>query len=96
MASTRVLERGYSITTREDGAVVREPTEAPAGTRLITRLANGSLASTVDGAPASPPRPESVPLPSPETKRSSPARKPKPRKLSKADPDQPGLFGGDA
>ena len=93
---TRVLERGYSITTREDGTVVREPTEAPSGTRLITRLANGSLASTVDGAPASPPRPESVPVPAPDAKPSAPARKPKPRKPSKPNPDQPGLFGGDA
>jgi exodeoxyribonuclease VII large subunit len=42
-----VLSRGYSITQRADGGVVRAPTEAPAGTHLRTRLAEGMIESVV-------------------------------------------------
>ncbi len=41
----RVLERGYSITTNEKGRVVRSVKEAPAGTHLRTRLADGVVDS---------------------------------------------------
>jgi exodeoxyribonuclease VII large subunit len=45
-----VLARGYSLTQRlEDGAVVRSPADAPAGTRLRTRLAAGEVVSQVVG-----------------------------------------------
>jgi exodeoxyribonuclease VII large subunit len=45
-----VLARGYSLTQRlEDGAVVRSPADAPAGTRLRTRLAGGEVVSRVEG-----------------------------------------------
>lgn len=43
----RVLARGWSITTTADGRLVRGPGDAPVGTRLITRLAEGTVASTV-------------------------------------------------
>lgn len=46
-----VLERGYSVTVREDGHIVRSPDDAPPGERLTTRLAHGEVHSVVDGAP---------------------------------------------
>jgi exodeoxyribonuclease VII large subunit len=42
-----VLSRGYSITRRADGQVVRSVAAAPAGTRLQTRLADGTVNSVV-------------------------------------------------
>ena len=44
------LERGYAIVRRSrDGAIVRRPADAPAGTGLTLALADGSLAATSDG-----------------------------------------------
>ena len=40
-----VLERGYSITTGEDGSVVRDAAEVRSGERLVTRLASGTVES---------------------------------------------------
>jgi len=43
------LERGYAIVRRSvDGAIVRDPLEAPAGTRLQIRVAKGDLPATAD------------------------------------------------
>ena len=42
------LGRGYSITRTESGDVVRSVTQAPAGTRLRTRVADGEIASKVE------------------------------------------------
>jgi exodeoxyribonuclease VII large subunit len=43
------LDRGYAIVRRRaDGAVVREPADAPARTSLDIRVADGSIAATVD------------------------------------------------
>ena len=42
------LERGYSITTDERGRVLHRPEEAPAGTRLVTRLSEGEVRSRVE------------------------------------------------
>ncbi len=43
------LERGYAIVRRrDDGAIVRFPHEAPAGTGIRVDLAGGDLAATVD------------------------------------------------
>jgi exodeoxyribonuclease VII large subunit len=45
------LARGYSLTTRErDGALVRSHRDAPPGTRIVTRLQEGQLASVVEVA----------------------------------------------
>lgn len=41
------LARGWSITTTAAGRLVRRPTDAPPGTELVTRLAEGTLHSTV-------------------------------------------------
>ena len=49
------LDRGYAIVRRRpDGAIVRAPAEAPQGTGLTIRVADGEVSATVD-APASPP-----------------------------------------
>ncbi len=47
-----VLARGYSITTGDDGAVIRTTDQARPGDRIITRLADGTIRSTVDDGPA--------------------------------------------
>ena len=45
------LERGYAIVRRApDGAIVRDPIEAPGGTRLTIRVAHGEVGATVDDA----------------------------------------------
>lgn len=41
------LARGYSITVGPDGRAVRSVSEVPAGTTLVTRLADGTATSTV-------------------------------------------------
>ena len=41
LSPVAVLERGYSITLLDDGRALRDPADAPAGTRLTTRLAAG-------------------------------------------------------
>ena len=45
-----VLERGYSITTNESGAVLRDASAVKAGERLKTRLARGEVESEVKKA----------------------------------------------
>ena len=46
------LNRGYAIVRRaDDGAIVRRPADAPAGTGLTLSLAEGALAATSDGEP---------------------------------------------
>jgi exodeoxyribonuclease VII large subunit len=48
LSPQQVLERGYSITLDESsGKVVRSANEVSAGMSLTTRLANGSIRSTV-------------------------------------------------
>jgi exodeoxyribonuclease VII large subunit len=44
----RQLERGYTITLGEDGRVLRSVAELGAGSRLITRFADGRARSTVE------------------------------------------------
>jgi exodeoxyribonuclease VII large subunit len=46
----RQLERGYSVTRGDDGAVLRSIAGLAAGTGLVTRLADGEVHSTVDVA----------------------------------------------
>lgn len=44
------LDRGYAIVRRsDDGTIVRDPAEAPAGARLRLRVAGGELGATSDG-----------------------------------------------
>ncbi len=46
----RTLARGWSITRRGDGSLVREPSDAPDGTLLVTTLATGTITSRSGGA----------------------------------------------
>ena len=46
----RVLARGWSITTNDEGVVVRSVSDVATGSRLTTRLAGGTILSTVDDA----------------------------------------------
>ncbi len=46
-----MLARGWSITRRADGQLVRSPADAPAGTVLVTALATGTLTSTTIATP---------------------------------------------
>jgi exodeoxyribonuclease VII large subunit len=48
LTPARTLARGFSITRRADGALVRAPADAPAGSRLVTELAGGRLTSRVE------------------------------------------------
>jgi exodeoxyribonuclease VII large subunit len=49
LAPQATLERGYAIVRHaDDGSIVRDPTEAPAGTRLALRVARGELPATAD------------------------------------------------
>ena len=44
------LDRGYAIVRRDaDGAVVRDPVEAPSGELLAITVARGDLAARVEG-----------------------------------------------
>jgi exodeoxyribonuclease VII large subunit len=47
LSPLQVISRGYSITQKEDGSILRNVTQAPAGTRLTTRVADGVLVSEV-------------------------------------------------
>lgn len=48
LAPERVLERGFSLTRTEDGALLRDARRAPPGSRLITQLARGTVTSRVE------------------------------------------------
>jgi exodeoxyribonuclease VII large subunit len=45
----RQLERGYSLTLAADGTLVRRAGDVAPGQEIVTRLAGGSVRSTVDG-----------------------------------------------
>ena len=44
----KILNRGFSITMRDDGHIIRSVTEAPIGRKLITRLADGRVITVVE------------------------------------------------
>ena len=50
-----VLARGYSMTWDDQGALIRSVSQASPGERLTTRLSDGEVRSTVDGADRPPP-----------------------------------------
>jgi len=76
-----VLQRGYTVTTRADGALLRRSEEASAGEIIRTRFADGTIDSTVVGADGADPLPRPAPLPRRRRRRSRP------------DPAQRHLFG---
>jgi len=50
VAPIRVLDRGFSITVKSDGKLVRSIADVKAGDRLRTRVSDGSIESTVGGS----------------------------------------------
>lgn len=50
LSPARVLERGFSITQKADGAVVRGPEDVAVGEEITTRLAGGRVTSAVTSA----------------------------------------------
>jgi exodeoxyribonuclease VII large subunit len=44
----RQLERGYSLTLTADGRLVRRAGDVASGQEIVTRLADGSVRSTVE------------------------------------------------
>ena len=46
----RQLERGYSLTLTAGGALVRSAGDVVEGQEIVTRFADGSVRSTVEGA----------------------------------------------
>ncbi|MDE2921702.1 MAG: exodeoxyribonuclease VII large subunit [Acidobacteriota bacterium] len=48
LSPERTLARGFSVTRRADGGLVRRASDVAAGDELRTRLADGTVASTVD------------------------------------------------
>ncbi len=75
-----VLERGFSITSRADGTIVRRAAQVTAGDRLVTRVADGTFESTVESGEndvsASTPSTRGTPSSSPRTRRRPPKAKP--------------------
>lgn len=84
----RVLQRGYSITRLVDGRVVRRVAETPPGTRLLTSVSDGSIASEVTGADAA------LASPKPQAPGLKPLR-PAPRRRRGPQPNQMELFKSD-
>ena len=50
----RQLERGYSLTLTADGALVRNAAGLVGGQEIVTRFADGTVRSTVEGADLKP------------------------------------------
>jgi len=46
LSPASTLARGYAVVQRGDGGLVRAPGDAPAGTALRLRLADGEIAAT--------------------------------------------------
>ena len=73
-----ILARGFSVTRLADGQIIRSVTQAPPGQRLQSEVADGKIASVVEGQGA----PASRPAPGPaEPARAKSSRKPPPDDL---------------
>jgi exodeoxyribonuclease VII large subunit len=56
LSPQRTLDRGYAIAQRDDGSIVRSDDDAPLGTTLVLRLAEGSISAVSDGPLGDPAR----------------------------------------
>jgi exodeoxyribonuclease VII large subunit len=56
----RQLERGYSLTVTADGSLVRSVGDVAGGESIVTRLADGTVHSTVETVESTGPRREDV------------------------------------
>jgi len=83
-----VLNRGYSYTLRDDGALVKAVSDVRPGDVLSTQVSDGRIRSVVDGQRGGSPRVE------PEA---APVSKAKPGKKRRGQGElgEPGLFGGE-
>lgn len=91
-----VLRRGFSYTLRDDGALVKSPADVRPGQRIRTRLAEGEIASRIEGDPENPADTPAKLLTPVEAARPKPivgVRSRRPRK-SAGPRDQMDLFGG--
>jgi exonuclease VII large subunit len=52
----RQLERGYSLTLTREGTLVRRARDLAPDQEIVTRLADGTVRSTVTGTQSVPPR----------------------------------------
>jgi exodeoxyribonuclease VII large subunit len=77
-----VLQRGYSMTLRSDGSIVRAAADVSPGEHVQTRLADGSFGSVVQDGKG-----RHGPVLAPRSS-TTPRRKPR------DEGEQPGLFGG--
>ena len=66
LSPVAVLERGYSITLLDDGKALRDPAEAPVGTRLKTLLSAGKSVTSYVGERSSTRRPRPAKHTSPD------------------------------
>jgi exodeoxyribonuclease VII large subunit len=49
LSPLKILDRGYAIVTNNEGRIVKEPGQAPPGSALEIRLAEGHLSARVSG-----------------------------------------------
>src|SRR5262249_52914429 len=47
LSPLKILERGYAIVTNREGAIVKEPSQAPVGSDIAIRLSKGRLSAEV-------------------------------------------------
>ena len=47
LSPLKILERGYAIVTNEQGAIVKQPADAPAESKVDIRVARGQIAARV-------------------------------------------------
>ena len=47
LSPLKILERGYAIVTNQDGAIVKQPEDAPVASQVDIRLAHGRMAARV-------------------------------------------------
>src|SRR5580698_407035 len=47
LSPLKILDRGYAIVTNQDGAIVKQPADAPVDTKVDIRLADGRMAARV-------------------------------------------------
>jgi exodeoxyribonuclease VII large subunit len=50
LSPLKILDRGYAIVTEASGTVIKDASQAPAGSDIAVRLARGRLAARVTGA----------------------------------------------
>jgi exonuclease VII large subunit len=81
-----VLQRGFSVSLRADGTLIRRPQDVSPGASMLTKLADGEIKSTVAGVDGSARVAQASELPAPILPKRRGTRKAKTE-------DGPGLWG---